>query len=69
MIKIEYRGIDSGEVFDVISIDGMTVSYRTGKARDLVENRIRLLGGVRAAARNLSGWSNGYVETVAVPIR
>lgn len=58
---IEYVSVGSGNVLDRITVDGETISYETGKARQVVEDLTRrLTPGQYSAA--LSRWSNGHAQ-------
>jgi hypothetical protein len=58
---VEYVSVRSGKVLDRITIDGTSISYETGKARQVVEDLTRRLtpGQYEAA---LSFWSNGHAQ-------
>lgn len=60
---MKMRMVRNGRTLDMITVDGDTVTYRTGRARPVVEAEASR--GHRAA--DLVGTSNGHVGFVAGP--
>ncbi|MBF8193276.1 hypothetical protein ITP53_47940 [Nonomuraea sp. K274] len=61
---LHFIDVSDGTVLDTIRLDGGTLVYDTGEARDVVESvRRRTPGGSDQAVYDAlvaGGWSNGY---------
>jgi hypothetical protein len=62
-MTIEYVSVGSGAVLDRITLVDGELTYETGKARSMVENRMVRGETPEAIIESLRSWSNGYVLT------
>lgn len=69
MLRVRFISVNTEETRDVVIFNDADRSFlcSTGRARDLVEGRIAVIGYVRAFEQFRDGWSNGYVRTEIEP--
>jgi hypothetical protein len=58
---LEYVSVATGAVLDTIEHTATHTTYTTGRAREIVANRIIRGMSKEDAINSLIGWSNGYV--------